>query len=289
MKSSEAPSFSCLARRTAAAAAIALSVCGLPAAAHAAVITVDGNPSDWGIHTNGNAADWTPSAGILATVEDQNGGLGTYLGPGYGGQRYDAEALYAWKDATNLFIALVTGLPPDTRLGSNSFPPGDFLFDFGRDGVYDFGVVTTNALKADGTQLRPGLIVGGLYAVTSQADDWYFGLWSGQNANYPGGRDPVALKCPGSDCSLAGIVDVATGGPYSPIGALGGNHYVIEASVPMSLFGSRAGQDLDIQWAMFCGNDVIQVDPPGSVPEPATLPLAAAGLAGLLWLRRRQR
>ncbi|MBP8267826.1 MAG: hypothetical protein KAX47_14830, partial [Zoogloea sp.] len=43
-----------------------------PLAAHAALITVDGNFADWGIHNNGTAAGWTPNAGVLYTVEDQN-------------------------------------------------------------------------------------------------------------------------------------------------------------------------------------------------------------------------
>jgi hypothetical protein len=47
---------------------------------------------------------------------------------------------------------------------------------------------------------------------------------------------------------------------------------------------------LGMHWAMTCGNDVIEGDPPISVPEPASIALLGLGLAGIgaAGLRRRR-
>ncbi|HQT31612.1 MAG TPA: hypothetical protein PLE48_13645 [Thiobacillus sp.] len=69
-----------------------------------AAYTIDANLADWGLQRNGNAGDWTPHALAKAwTVEDQTGGRGAYLTPGYGGQAYDVEALYVDYDASYLY------------------------------------------------------------------------------------------------------------------------------------------------------------------------------------------
>ncbi|MBM3344171.1 MAG: hypothetical protein FJY56_18970 [Betaproteobacteria bacterium] len=86
-------------------------------AAHGASITVDGNFADWGIQANGTVAGWTPNAGIRYTVEDQSNANGGFLSPGWGGQAYDAEALYiTWgKKADNqtyLYLGMITGHNP---------------------------------------------------------------------------------------------------------------------------------------------------------------------------------
>ena len=92
----------------------------LPASAY----TIDGNLADWGI----SSPSFTPSLPVKGyVIEDQTGGANTFLNPGYGGQPYDAEALYVNYDSTNLYLGLITGHSPQ----NTSYAPGDFLIDFG--------------------------------------------------------------------------------------------------------------------------------------------------------------
>jgi len=62
--------------------------------------------------------------------------------------------------------------------------------------------------------------------------------------------------------------------------------------LPLSSFGSNWGTNgplvpFDVQWTMYCANDIITVDPlpSGRVPEPAA-PLALAAVAAFVNLRR---
>ena len=133
-----------------------------------AAIVVDGNIDEW----LSNKTTWaTSSADIHATVEDQNGGLGVRLNPGYGGQAYDAEALFARIESGKLFIALATGHNPLTKTSGNNYGAGDFAIDFGKDGSYELGINFrvpngTSAIDSFGQH-------AGVYAVS----DWYYGLW----------------------------------------------------------------------------------------------------------------
>lgn len=252
---------------------LALLCATLPLPASAYVI--DGQIADWGLQANGQASGWTPNAGVQAwTVEDQTGGLGTYLNPGYGGQLYDAEALYLDWDNTNLYVMVVVGMPQSFGDKSGEYAPGNIAFDFGRDGIWEYGLVTKTA---------DGLNAGWLYRSLS----WKKGLWDapGHYVGPGNGTDVTAMA--------AGTNGVAAQFAYSasPIKGLGAyindNHYVIEAAIPVSTFGSYWGdngplQPFDVQWTMLCGNDVITVDPPLHVPEPASALLVLLGLVGVL-------
>ena len=63
----------------------------------------------------------------------------------WGGQAYDAEALYVDYDSSKLYLAMITGHNPAMANGPSSYAPGDFLIDFGRDGVFEYGIKTTGA------------------------------------------------------------------------------------------------------------------------------------------------
>jgi hypothetical protein len=57
--------------------------------------------------------------------------------------------------------------------------------------------------------------------------------------------------------------------------------------------GIGGSNELAMQWAMSCGNDVVAgallADIPGEeLPEPSVLVLLLSGLGGLVWIRRRQ-
>ena len=81
-------------------AAVFAALVALPASAY----TVDGNLTDWGI----NPSTYLPGSQIKGyTIDkDSTGGSGAYVNPGWGGQAYDAEALYVDYDSNKLYLAL---------------------------------------------------------------------------------------------------------------------------------------------------------------------------------------
>ena len=257
----------------------AMLVTGLMTSAGAQAIVIDGKLADWGLKQTGKASDWTPDSNIVPnagqyTVEDQSGGAGARLFPGWGGQDYDAEALYVSLDSSFLYLALVTGLHPDTPDDpkANSYAPGDFAIDFGRDGSFEFGIQTTGKDK------------GKVFRVTA----WDYGLWDvkgNATTTNPDPWHPTSMKT----ATQVGIGTlVYTDIPFTNMGVnKKDKHYVIEAAIPLSSFAGYTGK-FDVHWTMNCANDAISADPELTVPEPGTLALLPLGLLSLLALRRRK-
>jgi hypothetical protein len=271
----------------------ALILAGLISAGSAQAFVIDGNLSDWGIHRTGHASDWIPNGSVAAySVEDQTGGLNTYLSPGYGGQAYDAEAIYVAFDATNLYIAVATGQNPGTpnifTAAGDSYGPGDIAIDFGRNGSFDYGIELLGSATTT---------VGHVYSNVT----WGLGLWTSSGA-WTGYYDPnaagnIALADPANPTSILSGTDVGAGTvAYTTSGQSGYGiytgdlHYFFEISVPLSSFGADWGKSFDVHWTQNCANDSILVDPvpPGTVPEPGTLALLPLGMIGLIVLRRNK-
>ena len=113
-----------------------------------ASVTVDGSLGDWGVTIDGGHLIYSGYGGaaysgngsanvsyegtatidgrrVAYHIEDSNDNAGEnyLLGPLYGGQNYDAEALLVSLDGGHLQIAIATGQRPDN--GATRFSPGD--------------------------------------------------------------------------------------------------------------------------------------------------------------------
>jgi hypothetical protein len=251
------------------------------AGAQAIAINVNGDLADWGVQHNGNASDWTPTPNnnIQVTIEDQHS---SYLDPGYGGQDYDAEAIYALIKDNKLFIALATGHNPNTFNDpiNNSYGAGDFAIDFGRDGTYELGV----NIKLGGDTFG---VHGGVYEVSK----WDYGLWNDNlSSGYTKSKHPTSIVA-GKHLGDAALFISSGQTGYGQWASQFPNdlHYFYEMSFDLSLLTSANWDKkaFDIHWTQNCANDSIIVDPP-SVPEPGTLALLPLGLLGLVALRRRK-
>lgn len=257
---------------------------GLSAESMAATITIDGKLTDWGLNWSDSDAanDWVPKLGIYSAVEDHITN-GSYLDPGYGGQAYDAEALYVTQDDTHLYIALVTGHDPDTLQdpSKNSYSAGDFVLNFWtdtNDKSYEFGIRTPNRQDTN-----IGSFTTNVYQTTNE--NWVKDpLWG---TNTPTSLDmsklsPGDVKGQASMTILKGPDKIGLG-PSS-------SHWIYEISVAKSIFGTVfSNTHLDVSWTMNCANDVILVedDLPRGVDEPPMLALFALALPAVFSRRRR--
>ncbi len=247
----------------------ALTVTLISLAGNAHAYIVDGLVNDWGVSLTAAGAQYRnyldthlPSSPTADHVTEDNVDYrdGTvFVGPGWSVHNiYDAEALYMDNDLSNLYLALITGLPKSEV----TYPSGDLFIDTGK-----YQDPTSPFYNPKKYQYGIDIATSKLYSVDSWQDVVHF-------------ADANPWRIGASKTFIADVPFFYSGEQNT--------HYVLEAGVPLNLLGLKDKDAVYLHWTMKCGNDTLNLHGDvNAVPEPATMALFGTGLAGML-LRRRK-
>lgn len=205
-------------------------------------------------------------------ADDDGVGASGFVGPGYGGQQFDAEYLGLRVDAGTVYFGLQTGFNLETGVtyGGTHYGAGDLALDVNNNGIYDY------AIRFDLSDINNPALT--LYNVTT----WQSVMYA-QHAI----SDPYRYAT-GSAVSATFISAYNADGFDN--NSDGGTSYVLEGSFALTSLGLYAGGPLALHWTMECGNDYLNTTT-SPVPEPGTLFLLGFGIVscGAWGLIRRRR
>lgn len=265
-------------------------------------ITVDGNLSDWGVAvSDNNGSSFGSLAGniglVAAHLEDASDISNSYyLGPGDGGQNYDAEFMAVARQGNTLFVALVTGQRPDN--GMAYYSPGDFRFEtsagrFGVEAGGGKGHASSTATSALGKAVTEGA-AGSTYTLKSNGETL---AYSDAAAAQTAGSlwrdvswilDPIAPKEAvqfqiNTLSQQLGMADY-----IFTRNSVTSQHAIIEFALDLGVFG---GVDLySLHWRPSSGSDEVDValNLSTQVSEPGSLALLMAGMLAMAPAIRRR-
>jgi len=248
---------------------------------------------DWGV----SPGIWLPTNAppfMVWTEEDFTGTGPGFIDPGWGGQPFDAEAAYFAINGSNLYLAIVTGLPQggakdpwrynnpsytaydwNRRLEKYWYDPGDIGIDLGGDGNYEVAITTriNNINSSHTPTIGAGWLLSGDL------------LWENPKAwinkttysDWDGISDPWAVK------AYNGATNLGVNFSYN---AFGTDHYAIEAIIDNSLIGLSNGDVFALHWTTECGNDNINLVTTVDEPSPLLLLVSGMGVFAIFYRRK---
>ncbi|MBU0966536.1 MAG: PEP-CTERM sorting domain-containing protein [Proteobacteria bacterium] len=230
-----------------------------------------------------SAACQTANADPITTVFDsswtQIANDDGIVGPGGGGQAFDAEYLYYKLNGNTLSIGLQAGfdlVDGDVYYSGKWYYAGDLALSFdgnastGNAATYEYGFdfgLLTKDYQGDMVGDTDGINDAGLYKVTK----WNTDVYSGHVIS-----NPFAME---SGTLISSANGTTSKGQYN-------DSYWRIVSFDITSIGNFAA--LDAHWTMSCGNDAIDGHAAAPVPEPATMLLFGTGISGLAAFQRRK-
>ena len=237
------------------------------------------------------------------------------LGPGVGGQPFDAEYLFYKQEGSVVSIALQTGFDvvdgKYRHTDNRNYWSGDLALSFDGDvtltdeTTYEYGIdfgLKTRNYQGDLVDFGSGtgIDAAGLYKISTDTngvvDGWDIGVVGGSGNGSGEGTaghhesDPFAID----DIDLAGtladfnasLLNFSTSAAQGT-GSEDDNYYRI---VSFDTAGANFEiSEITVHWTMSCGNDNINgTFDVTSVPEPESVAMILMGLIGLLVARTRK-